>query len=65
MPAIRGAIFDTPPALMLAADYLLGQPDADPRRLEVVGVSLGAPFAILAGALGRFAYVRLYPKDAP
>ena len=58
VPAIRAAIFDTPPALMLAADYLLAQPDADPRRLEVVGVSLGAPFAVVAGALdGRVARV--------
>lgn len=50
-PAIRGAILDTPPALMLALDYLLRQPEVDPARVELVGVSLGAPFACIAGAL--------------
>ena len=51
VPAIRDAILDTPPALMLALDYLLRQPYADSARAELVGVSLGAPFACIAGAL--------------
>ncbi len=52
-PAIRAAALDTPPALMLALDYLLALPYVDPSRVELVGVSLGAPFACIAGALDR------------
>lgn len=51
VPAIREAVFDTPPAVMLALDYLLARPDVDPARVEGVGVSLGAPFVVIAGAL--------------
>lgn len=50
-PRIRRALFDTPPAVMLALDYLIEQPYVDPARVEIVGVSLGAPFACIAGAL--------------
>jgi predicted alpha/beta hydrolase len=48
---IRGAFLDTPPAIMLALDYLLSRPDVDASRVEAVGVSLGAPFVCIAGAL--------------
>ena len=51
VPAIRRAILDTPPAVMLAVDYLSSLPDVDPTRVEGVGVSLGAPFMVIAGAL--------------
>jgi hypothetical protein len=51
VPAIRTAVFDTPPAVMLALDYLLALPDVDARRAEGVGISLGAPFMVIAGAL--------------
>ncbi len=51
LSAIRAAVLDTPPAVMLALDYLLAQPDVDPGRVELVGVSLGAPFVCIAGAL--------------
>jgi fermentation-respiration switch protein FrsA (DUF1100 family) len=51
VPAIRRAILDTPPAVMLALDYLAALPDVDPQRIEAVGVSLGAPFVVIAGAL--------------
>jgi dienelactone hydrolase len=51
IPAIRAAFLDTPPALMLALDYLLRRPDVDSARVEAVGVSLGAPFVCIAGAL--------------
>ena len=51
VPKIRGALLDTPPALMLALDYLLRQPDVDSTRVESIGVSLGAPFVVVAGAL--------------
>ena len=51
IPAIRRALLDTPPALMLALDHLLARPDVDSAAVEMVGVSLGAPFACIAGAL--------------
>jgi dienelactone hydrolase len=58
IPAIRAAFLDTPPAIMLALDYLLRRPDADSSRVEAVGVSLGAPFVCIAGALDpRYARV--------
>jgi len=53
VPAVRRAILDTPPAILLALDHLLAQPYIDPRAAELVGVSLGAPFAVVAGALDR------------
>jgi hypothetical protein len=51
IPRIRRAFLDTPPAIMLALDYLRGRPDADTTRVEGLGVSLGAPFMCIAGAL--------------
>lgn len=51
IPNIRRAFHDTPPAIMLAIDYLLAQPDVDPNWVEVVGVSLGGPFVTIAAAL--------------
>jgi dienelactone hydrolase len=51
IPAIRAAFLDTPPALMLALDHLLRRKDVDSMRVEAVGVSLGAPFVCIAGAL--------------
>ena len=51
VPAIRRAVLDTPAAVMLAVDYLAGLACIDPARIEVVGVSLGAPFAVIAGAM--------------
>jgi fermentation-respiration switch protein FrsA (DUF1100 family) len=50
---IRAAVRDTPPAVQLALDWLLAQPGVDPARVELVGVSLGAPFVCIAGALDR------------
>lgn len=58
IPKIRGAFLDTPPALMLVADYLYGRADVDTTRVEAVGVSLGAPFVTIAAALDtRFSRV--------
>jgi dienelactone hydrolase len=58
IPKIRGAFLDTPPAVMLALDYLTSLPGVDPTRIEAVGVSLGAPFMCIAGALDpRFSRV--------
>jgi dienelactone hydrolase len=51
IPTIRAAFLDTPLALMLSLDYLLGRPDVDTTRVEAIGVSLGAPFVTIAGAL--------------
>ena len=51
IPQIRAAFLDTPPAIMLALDYVLTLPDVDTTRVEAVGVSLGAPFMCIAGAL--------------
>lgn len=50
IPAARRALLDTPPAVWLALDWLLAQPWVDPGRAELVGVSLGVPFAAVAGA---------------
>jgi dienelactone hydrolase len=58
IPKIRRAFLDTPPALMLALDYLVTRREVDTSRLEGVGVSLGAPFMTIAGALdSRFTRV--------
>ncbi len=51
IPTIRGAFLDTPPALMLVADYMFRRADVDTTRMEGVGVSLGAPFVTIAGSL--------------
>lgn len=49
--ALQRGLLDTPPALMLGLDWLLEQPWIDPGRVELAGVSLGAPFATVAGAV--------------
>jgi dienelactone hydrolase len=51
IPKIRAAFLDTPPAVMIALDYLTTRPDVDTTRIEAIGVSLGAPFMCVAGAL--------------
>jgi dienelactone hydrolase len=51
LPRIQRALLDTVPALLLATDYLLGQPYIDGKRLELVGVSLGAFLVSPAGVL--------------
>jgi dienelactone hydrolase len=47
----RQALPDTPPAALLAVEWLLAQPWVDPARAELMGVSLGVPFAAVVGAL--------------
>jgi dienelactone hydrolase len=51
IPAARRALLETPPAVLLALDWLVKQPGVDPARVDLVGVSLGVPFATVAGAL--------------
>ncbi len=53
IPKIRTAFLDTPPALMLALDYLMRRPDVDTTRVEAAGVSLGVPFVCIASALDQ------------
>lgn len=50
-PAIRRALLDTPPATRLALDWLLARAHVDTTRVELVGVSFGAPFAVIVGAM--------------
>lgn len=51
VPQIQQAFLDTPPALALANSWLQEQPWVDPARVELIGASLGAPFASVAGAI--------------
>ncbi len=51
IPKIRSAFLDTPPAIMVALDHLLRLPGVDTSRVEAIGVSLGAPFVCIAGAI--------------
>ena len=51
VPHIQRAFLDTPPALSLAARWLVEQPWVDASRIELVGASLGVPFAAVAGAV--------------
>lgn len=48
---VQTAFLDSPPALSLIVDWLIEQPWVDTARVELVGVSLGVPFAAAAGAL--------------
>lgn len=50
VPSIRRALYDSPPAVTLALDYLLGRRDVDAARVELVGASFGASFATIAAA---------------
>ncbi|OHE84700.1 MAG: hypothetical protein A3G75_04955 [Verrucomicrobia bacterium RIFCSPLOWO2_12_FULL_64_8] len=53
VPAIQRGLLDTPPAVSLALDWLVDQPWVDRTKVEMMGVSLGVPFAAVAGALDR------------
>ena len=56
VPKIQQAFLDTPPALALANTWLREQPWVDASQVELIGASLGAPFASVAGAIDdRFA----------
>jgi dienelactone hydrolase len=51
IPAVRRALLDTPAAALLVRDWLALQPWVDADRVEIVGASLGGPFATIVGAL--------------
>jgi dienelactone hydrolase len=51
LPEMQRALIDTPPAVLLALDYLLEQPFVDPERVELVGVSFGAFVVSVPGAI--------------
>jgi dienelactone hydrolase len=51
LPDMQQAIKDTAPAIMLAMDYLSRQPQINPEQIELAGVSLGAFFVSVPGAL--------------
>jgi hypothetical protein len=51
LPEIRGALLDAPPCLRLTLDHLLPRPVVDAGQVEMLGVSLGAPLAVISGAL--------------
>ena len=53
LPDIQRAFLDTPPALSLAISWLTQQDWVDTNRIEIVGVSLGVPFAAVCGALDK------------
>lgn len=50
---MRQAILDTPPAILLAAQYLYSREDVDPGRVSIIGVSLGVPFSVAAAATDK------------
>lgn len=51
LPRIRRALFDGVEAARLAIDYLERQPGVDPRRIILLGGSVGAFYVVDAGAL--------------
>ncbi len=50
---LRRGFLETPPALLLAAQYLYTRDDVDPERVSIIGVSLGVPFAAATAATDR------------
>ncbi len=44
LPAIRNALFDMVPSVMLVMDYLLTRGDVDSAKIVLLGYSFGAPF---------------------
>jgi hypothetical protein len=60
IPSAQRALLDTPPAVLVAANWLCDRPWVDAKRVELMGLSLGVPFAAAAGALdSRFRRVWL------
>jgi dienelactone hydrolase len=59
VPQMRRGIAETREGLALLHERLRRRPDVDPRRITLVGVSAGAPFATLAAADAGFPAVIL------
>lgn len=51
IPDFQRAFLDTPPSLSMVTDWLMSQDWVDTERIELLGISLGVPFAAVAGAL--------------
>jgi hypothetical protein len=51
LPDIQRGVLDTPPAILLATEWLIRQPYVDADRVELAGGSLGAFFTPVAGAM--------------
>lgn len=65
VPAMQRGLLDAPPAISVALDWLMAQTWVDRTRVELMGVSLGVPFAAVAGALdSRFRRVWLVHGSA-
>lgn len=53
VPAMRRALLDMVPSVMLVTDYLAGRSDVDTARVMLVGYSFGAPLVPAIAALDR------------
>ncbi|RJP81353.1 MAG: hypothetical protein C4524_02250, partial [Candidatus Zixiibacteriota bacterium] len=53
IPSGRQGLLDGVEAIRLAIDYLQGHPGVDPQRIVLLGVSLGAFYAVDAGGVDR------------
>lgn len=53
IPAVRRALLDMPPSVMLVLDYLAQRPDVDRNRIVLLGYSFGAPLVPVIAALDR------------
>jgi hypothetical protein len=53
VPAIRTALLDMVPSVMLLMDYLATRPDADTNRIILLGYSFGAPLVPVISAHDR------------
>jgi hypothetical protein len=54
VPQLRAALRETFEGIALLKAHLEQRPDVDASRITIVGASLGAPFATIAGARERF-----------
>ena len=51
--AVRGAAFEAVASVMLVVDYLEARQEVDKQRIMLIGGSIGAPVAIIAGAIDK------------
>lgn len=50
LPRVKNTILDTRDAISLVLDELLKRKDVNPKRVSIIGASLGAPFAVMAAS---------------